>query len=77
MAASGMGQTESRQQLNRRNEDVSKMKAELSIEHAAKKTRLQVWSIGIFSGETLSDIKPIPGIDPHFVDGRWFACVDG
>ena len=37
MAASGMGQTESRQQLNRRNEDVSKMKAELSIEHAAKK----------------------------------------
>ena len=37
MAASGMGQTEtSPQQLNRRNEDVSKMKAELSIEHAAK-----------------------------------------
>ncbi|HEY6252890.1 MAG TPA: hypothetical protein VI685_23270 [Candidatus Angelobacter sp.] len=48
--------------LNWRNEEVSQMKAELSIEQPAPENQRQVWSIGIFSGETLSDLKPIRGI---------------
>src|SRR5437879_146643 len=41
------------------------MKAELSIEQATKKAerKAAIWSIGIFSGPTLSDLKPVPGIE--------------
>jgi len=41
------------------------MKAELSLEQDVKKAvkKVAVWSIGIFSGPTLSDLKPVAGIE--------------
>jgi len=55
------------------------MKAELSIEHAAKKIRRQVWSIGIFSGETLSDLNQSLELTSTLwtADGLPVSMVDG
>lgn len=49
--------------IDRQNENGSK--AEPSVEQIEKRARRQavVWAIGIFSGETLSDLKPIQGIE--------------
>jgi len=48
------------------------MRAELSIEPTAKKVahRVAVWSIGIFSGSTLSDLKPAPGIEMPVISAK-------
>ncbi|HEY6352089.1 MAG TPA: hypothetical protein VI636_22055 [Candidatus Angelobacter sp.] len=56
--------------MNRRNEEVSKMKAELSIEQTAEETQRQVWSIGVFCGKTLSDLKPVPGIEMPVISAK-------
>jgi hypothetical protein len=41
------------------------MKAELSLEQDTKKTgkKVAIWSIGIFSGATLSDLNPVAGTE--------------
>src|SRR5215467_13337522 len=53
------------------------MKAEqetgLSGENAAQKTA--IWSIGIFSGPTLSDLKPVPGIEMPVLSARHVTDV--
>ena len=41
------------------------MKAELSLEQATRKAekKVAIWSIGIFGGPTLSELKPVHGIE--------------
>lgn len=58
--------------MNGRNEGVTKMKEELGVEQPAKRTQRQVpvWSIGIFSGATLSDLKPVPGIETPVISAK-------
>ena len=58
--------------MNGRNEDLRKVEGQLSTEETAKKSprHAPVWSIGIFSGETLFDLKPVPGIDMPVVSAK-------
>src|SRR5690348_3959539 len=41
------------------------MNTELSLEQDAKNAerKVAIWSIGIFSGPSLSELKPVPGIE--------------
>jgi hypothetical protein len=56
--------------INRRSGDVGKMRTPLTIEQTAKKSRRQVWSIGIFSGETLADLQPVPGVEMPVISAK-------
>jgi hypothetical protein len=58
--------------MNSQNGDVDIMEAELNTEQAAKKAqrRVQVWSIGIFGGDTLSDLKTIPGAEMPVISAK-------
>ena len=56
--------------MNGRNEEFHKMKAQLSIEQTAKRPQTQLWSIGVFSGETLFDLKPVAGIDMPVISAK-------
>lgn len=59
--------------MNRRNEGFSKVKAKLSIEETTTKqarSQYPVWSIGIFSGKTIFDLKPVPGIEMPVISAK-------
>jgi hypothetical protein len=54
------------------NEDVRQMEAEPNTEQIEEEAdgEIAVWSIGMFSGKTLSDLKPVPGIEMPVISAK-------
>lgn len=62
---------------NSRDAEVNGMKAGLNVEQAEKKAprRTQLWSIGIFSGDTLAELKTIPGAEMPVISAKSITDV--